>query len=322
MKKTILLTTITLIISVCFIKAQDFDSTINVVLNEYVSTSNSTEAGILVGIIDNTTDETRIFSRGMINKDNDLRLVCPASKPTISYIILHNKIDINSKIDKWFPVDSGYKKSDLISIKMLLSNTSGIKDYVGLLDNELECTPMMTVETAYKNNDLAFHPGDSILYSNTGFNIAGLILEIETKKDVNNLINEYFGEIAPSIRMDDGNGNYPKGYPAWPYHYSQSGFAGGLMGNAVDYLKMMSYITNQPEFDEMTNWVKEYKGIKYGLGLFGQEDIIMYHGNSGVNISFLVKINSKIIYFHTTNDLDFPRFQVYLERLIPLLMKG
>lgn len=321
MKKVFLLTTIILNISVCFLKAQNSDSTINTILDEYISSVNSTGAGILMGVIDNTTDKANIYSSGMINSDNDLRLVCPASKPAITYMILNKNIDINASIDKWFPVDSGYKNSNLISIKMLLSNTSGIKDYVELLDKDLKCTPMMTVETAYKNNNLAFYPGDSVLYSNTGFNIAGLILEKEEKTNVDNLIKECFGDIASSIRMDDGRGNYPKGYPAWPYDYSQAGFAGGLIGNIGDYLKMMSFISNQVEFKEMTNWVKKYNGIKYGLGLFGQENIIFYHGNSGVNFSFLIKINSKIIYLHTTNELDFARFQNYLNRLISLIVQ-
>lgn len=321
MKKTTFLSVLLIIISVCMTNAQDIDSTINSILKEYISTSNSHEAGILVGIIDNTSEVSKIYSSGMISKENDLRLVCPASKPVISYIILNKGIDINATIDKWFPVENGYTNSNLITVKMLLSNTSGIVDYVGLLEKELIYTPMQTIETVYKNHELAFIPGDSILYSNTNFNIAGLILEKETGESISNLLNEYFKEIAPSIRMDDGHGNYPNGYPSWPYHFSQSGFAGGLIGTANDYLKTMSFISNQTEFAEMTNWVKEYNGIKYGLGLFGQENVVMYHGNSGANISFLLKINSKIIYFHTTNEKDFRRIQVYIEKLIPALMQ-
>ena len=322
MKKKTFLSFLILIISVCMINAQDIDSTINSILQDYISTSNSNDAGILVGIIDNGTEISKIYSSGRITRENDLRLVCPASKPVISYMILNEEIDINATIDKWFPVEDGYTKSDLITIKMLLSNTSGIADYVGLFEKELKCSPLKTIETAYKNHELAFNPGDSILYSNTNFNIAGLILEKETGKRLNDLLKEYFKEIAPSIRMDDGNGNYPKGYSSWPYHFSQSGFAGGLIGNINDYLKMISLISNQVEFEEMTNWVKEYNGTKYGLGLFGQENVVMYHGNSGANISFLLKINAKIIYFHTTNEMDFQRFQVYLEKLIPTLMQG
>ncbi len=122
--------------------------------------------------------------------------------------------------------------------------------------------------------------------------------------------------------MDNGKGNYPKGYiNPWPYHYSQSGFSGGLIGKIEDYLKMMDYISKQPEFKIMTDWVKDVNGMKWGLGIFGQGDMIMYQGNSGANFSFLIKINSKIIYIHTTNELDYNKFQECVNNLVPLLMQ-
>jgi len=278
---------------------------------------------MIVGIIDCDTDNIKTFSVGVIDKKNDLRLVCPASKPAISYLILKKGINIQSTIDKWFPMNQGYQKSDEITIKMLLSNTSGIRDYVDIpIDKELLCNAQFTVDTAYKNKGIAFNPGDSVLYSNTGFNAAGIILEKETNKTVNDLLGEYFKSIAPSIKMDDGKGNYPKGYTnPWPYHYSQSGFSGGLIGTIDDYLRMMAYITEQPEFKIMTDWVKEVNGLKWGLGIFGQDNMIMYQGNSGANLSFLIMINSKIIYIHTTNELDYNKFQGYVNNLIPLLMQ-
>ncbi len=100
MKKRIFLSFLILLISVCMINAQDIDSTINSILQDYISTSNSNDAGILVGIIDNSTEISKIYSCGRITRENDLRLVCPASKPVISYIILNKKIDINATIDK------------------------------------------------------------------------------------------------------------------------------------------------------------------------------------------------------------------------------
>ncbi|MCK9331250.1 MAG: beta-lactamase family protein [Candidatus Cloacimonetes bacterium] len=225
-------------------------------------------------------------------------------------------------MDKWFPENEGYEKSNRITLKMLLSNTSGIPDYVGLIDSSVNCTPRHTIDVGYKNRKLAFTPGDSVLYSNTGFNMAGVILETESSKSVNKLIDIYYKNIAPSIRMDDGKGNYPKGYlNPWPYHYSQSGFAGGLIGTIEDYLKMMSFIAKQTEYQVITDWVKEIDGIKWGLGLFGQNDVVMYHGNSGVNYSLLLIIKSKILYFHSTRELNYNRFQGLINKLVPILMK-
>jgi hypothetical protein len=304
------------------VKAQ-VDSTIHKLLDHYVQTSANRDAGMIVGTIDCNTGEINVFSKGAINKNNDLRLVCPASKPAISYLILKKGMDIQTKIDKWFPLNQGYTKADVITIKMLLSNTSGIKDYVAMLiDNKREGSSQYTVDIAYKNKELAFNPGDSVLYSNTGFNAAGIILEKETNKKLDDLLGEYFKKIAPSIRMDDGKANYPKGYVnPWPYHYSLSGFSGGLIGTIEDYLKMMDYISKQPEFNTMTNWIKEVNGLKWGLGIIGQEDRIIYDGNSGANLSFFIKIGSRIIYIHTANELDNNIFQGYINKLIPVLMQ-
>lgn len=297
------------------------ENSINSILEKYITKSPNENAGIIVGLIDKNTDSIYVFSKGAIKRENDLRLVCPASKPVISYLLLRNSININSTINTWFPLKQGYTKSNEITIKMLLSNTSGIKDYVGFIDKDKICNAEFTVDEFYKNKELAFHPGESILYSNTGLNAAGVILEKETNKTIDSLIFYNFNKIAPSIRMDDNNGNYPKGYiNPWPYHYSQSSFSGGVIGSIDDFLKLMNYLTKQPEFNIMTNWVKEKDGVKYGLGIFGQNNVVFYQGNSGANFSLLIMINSKIMYFHTTNELDYNNLQNYINKLIPLVM--
>jgi len=285
MKRLITLTT--LLISIFISAKAQTDSEIDSLLNQYVLSSTNKDAGILVGVIDCNTDIVKTFSNGAIDKGNDLRLVCPGSKPPISYLILKNGLNIQSTIDKWFPMEQGYQMSDKITIKMLLSNTSGINDYVGLLFNCKQAgSAQLTIDTAYKNKALAFNPGNSVLYSNTGFNIAGVILEKETRKTVDELVSEQFKGISPSIRMDDGKGNYPKGYMnPWPYHYSLSSFSGGMIGTIEDYLRMMAYISKQPEFKIMTDWVKSVNGWNHGLGLEGEGNKVIYPGNSGANLS-------------------------------------
>ena len=319
MKRQLFLTI--LLISVFLGSKAQTDSAIDSLLNKYVLSSTNKDAGIIAGVVDCNTDIVKIFSKGAIDKTNDLRLMCPGSKPAISYLILKNGINIQSTIDKWFPLKQGYQKSDKITIKMLLSNSSGIKDYVELLfDYQKKGNAQLTVDTAYKNKELAFNPGDSVIYSNTGFNMAGIILENETKKTVDELLLERFKGISPSIRMDNGSGNYPKGYMnPWPYHYSLSSFSGGLIGTIEDYLRMMVYISKQPEFKIMTDWVKVVNGWNHGLGIEGEGNRVIYPGNSGANLSWLVKIDSKIMYIHTANELDNYKFQKFLKNLIPLL---
>ncbi len=320
MKQQIILTT--LLISIFIGAKAQTETVIDSLLKQYVFSSANQNPGILAGVIDCNTGIINTFSNGAIDKGNDLRLVCPGSKPAISYLILKNGLNIQSAIDKWFPPDQGYKMSGKITIKMLLSNTSGINDYVGLLFNCKEAgNAQFTIDTAYKNKELAFNPGDSVLYSNTGFNMAGIILETETGKTVDELLSEQFKGISPSIRMDDGNGNYPKGYTPWPYHYSLSSYSGGMIGTIEDYLRMMAYISKQPEFKIMTDWVKAVNGWNHGLGIEGEGNKVIYPGNSGANLSWLLMVDSKIVYVHTANDLDYLKFQELLDNLTPLLTK-
>ena len=91
MRKQIILT-ILLITSYCISKAQ-IDSTIDNLLNQYVVSSANNDAGMIAGIIDCNTETIKVFSKGAINKDNDFRLVCPASKPAIAYLILKKGIN-------------------------------------------------------------------------------------------------------------------------------------------------------------------------------------------------------------------------------------
>ena len=321
MKRQIILTT--LLISAFISAKTQTDIAIDSLLNQYVLSSATMNAGILAGVIDCNTGVVKTFSKGAIDKGNDLRLVCPGSKPAISFLILNNGLNIQSTIDKWFPLKQGYKMSDKITIRMLLSNTSGINDYVGLLFNCKQAgNAQLTIDTAYKNKELAFNPGESVLYSNTGFNMAGIILEKETGKTVDELLSQRFKEISPSIQMDNGNGNYPKGYMnPWPYHYSLSAYSGGMIGTIEDYLRMMAYISKQPEFKIMTDWVAVVNGWKHGLGIEGEGNKVIYPGNSGANLSWLVMVDSKIIYVHTANDLDNEKFQGFLDNVIPLLTK-
>jgi hypothetical protein len=68
------------------------------------------------------------------------------------------------------------------------------------------------------------------------------------------------------------------------YVLSSANKNAGMIGTIEDYLRMMAYISNQPEFKTMTDWVKVVKGWCHGLGLEGEGSKIIYPGNSGANL--------------------------------------
>jgi hypothetical protein len=304
MKKIILIGACLLILGLTY--AQE-DSVI-LKMNSFIK-GDGVNAGLLFGCCDK--GKISIWSVGAINKDDELRAACPATKPIICYLIIKSGIDINTPINKWFPKKDGYTSSDSITVKMLMLNSSGIRDYVRLIPNHPDSiiTIEQTISLAYKNKQLLFRPGTSWEYSNTNFNLLGLILEKEYKKPFERIVIENFHSIAPSLRMDNGKAKYPKGYiNPWPYHWSAPGFAGGLICTAEDAIKVFEFISKQKEFNLMS---KSYdidgsfaSFDRWGLGVYLNSDFnglgrtVYYDGNMGACKMDIYLINNKIFYFY------------------------
>jgi hypothetical protein len=135
MKKAILFLIASSILYGCKSKDEDFIPHNALVLSEMNSfiEGESNNSGLLFGYCDNGS--TIIWTVGAIRKDDELRVACPTSKPILSYLILKMGIDLNTPISKWFPKKDGFTSSDSISVKMLMLNSSGIRDYVSLVPN-------------------------------------------------------------------------------------------------------------------------------------------------------------------------------------------
>lgn len=299
----ILITSLNLIASDCRIDS------VKVLMQQFIK---SNENGLLFGFYDEDIDSLTILTVGEIKEANDLRLACPTTKSCLSYIILREGINIDTTINNWFPQKNGYTKSDSITLRMLLYNTSGIQEYIKFIgfDPDRIVTPKETVELAYKNQNLEFDPGNQYRYSNTNFSLLGLILEEIKGKDFNSIIKEYFHDISPSLRMDDGKGNYPFGYiNPWPFHWSVTGYAGGLISTAEDAIKVFSHISNQTEFNIMTDWIEDRNKSNHlvGMGIFAFKnwrdmgEVIYYDGDMLANQMLLMKIKNTVYYFHTSH---------------------
>ena len=305
MKKTALILFLTIALFGC---KNSHDDLILSEMNSFIK-GDGNNSGLLFGCSDD--GRISIWTVGAISKDDELRVACPTSKPIISYLILKSGIDLNTPISKWFPEKDGFTMSDLITVKMLLLNSSGIQDFVRLVPNHPDSivTVERTINVAYKNKELLFKPGTSWEYSNTNFNLLGLILEKESKKKFENLVLENFHSIAPSIRMDNGKAKYPKCYMnPWPYHWAAPGYAGGMVGTAEDAIKAFKFISKQKEFSIMS---KSYnldgsvaQNDKLGLGIYldsnygGLGRTIYYDGIIGASKMNIYLINNKIYYVY------------------------
>lgn len=301
-------------------------------LHEFLKGDSNSNAGILFGRLDSLNATPHVWTTGSISGNNDLRLGCPTAKPLLVFIALREGINLDSPIDHWFPEDSGYTSARRITVKHLLLNSSGIRDYVPLAPIHPDSTfiPDTSIARAYRHQPLLFEPGAMFDYSNTNFNLLGRILELSTGKSVPQLFREYFHTYAPSLRLDDGRGNYPGGYPnPWPYHWSAPGFGGGFIGSATDAMRVFCYIATQPEFKQMTRWYtpsgltpSEVSENLLGFGILGKSHFtrygqaVVYEGNMGPSLMILARLRGSVFYIATTYIVEPPKLYELFQKLI------
>lgn len=87
----------------------------------------------------------------------------------------NNDLNYNDKLSKYFPEFPSY--ADEISIKHLMTHTSGIKDYfkLGLYKPNLNNKDVLDI--LIKQKELDFNPGDKYNYSNSGYLLLAMIVE-------------------------------------------------------------------------------------------------------------------------------------------------
>ncbi len=88
-----------------------------------------------------------------------------------------NALSLDDTVSGWFPE---LTRAGEITLRHLLSHTSGYPDYypLGFPDDEkLHATAPEEIVRRYATQPLQFEPGTAWSYSNTGYHIAGLIVE-------------------------------------------------------------------------------------------------------------------------------------------------
>lgn len=104
----------------------------------------------------------------------------------IYQLLYENKIGLNDKLTKYLP-DFKSDSANLITIRNLLTHTSGIKDYLkenGKTKEEIDRLSYSTREFIEKfiDNGLEFKPGSKVNYSNSNYYLLSVIIEHITGK--------------------------------------------------------------------------------------------------------------------------------------------
>ena len=175
----------------------------------------------------------------------------------ILQLVVQGKISLNDSIQKYVP-DYPYK-GYTITIENLLTQTSGIKDYMAisnLADYRTNYTPKQGVDY-FKNKSLEFKPGSQFKYSNSNYYLLGYILEIITGKSYADYLQQNIFNKAGlrNIYYIDTTKNIPnvsQGYSRFDGNLERATLenvttiyaAGGIMSNADDLFKWHQALYN------------------------------------------------------------------------------
>lgn len=169
---------------------------------------------------------------------------------SILQLVEQGKIHLQDSIQKYI-VDYPYKGYK-ITIENLLTQTSGIKDYMAIsnpADERTNYTPKQGVDY-FKNEPLEFKPGSQFKYSNSNYYLLGSILEVVTGEtyadylqenvlDKAGLNNTYYIDTSKNIT------NIPQGYSRFDGKLEKATLqnvttiyaAGGIMSSVEDLFK-------------------------------------------------------------------------------------
>ena len=262
---------------------------------EYVNFAHGT--GVVVGY---GKDKLTSFAYGVRNSEtkeplqaDDLFEVGSITKnfTAVTMLILQEegKIDLDQTIDTWFP---DFEKGDIITVRMLLNHTSGIKEMTEILD------PEDIVENV--NGRFNFEPGTSWTYINANYVLAGLIMSKVAGKPAHEVIREKIidplGLTHTFMKGFEEHSMEPKAhghaYDAHgnivPYEYAHKAWtAGSLVSNVEDLFKygyalFHGQILSKESMDQMLDIVELLGDPVYGLGTqYGIGSHSAFYGHAG-----------------------------------------
>ena len=217
------------------------------------------------------------------------------------------KLSLEDKVSKWVP---GITQGDRISIRQLLSHTSGLQDYwpqdFSFPAMAKPTTPQGIVDR-WAKKPLDFQPGEQWQYSNTAYVVAGMIAEkVSGEPLMKYLKRKIFDPLGMNSVIDQDDTNtpaFPAGYgryalgpvrPATPPGRNWLWATGELSMTAEDLAKWNVARLNRAvlpaedwETQETTVKLNDGKDTGYGLGVFVRTDPRRAITHGGESVGFL-----------------------------------
>lgn len=241
-------------------------------------------------------------------------------------LLSNDSIQIDQEVSSIIDVD-GLKPST--TVRELLTHTSGLK--LTSFGNHFDPNEDIPTNKETIENDIQYRSSSSFHYTNVGYNILELLVEVVSNQDFNSYMQE---NILFPLEMNHTSFNYETnqkdlyalGYdlnnePVDPYIYPDRA-SGGMISNIDDMSKLIeSYITPNPIvstdikdqlYSIKTNTTGVYSLISdgYSYGHFIDQDFVFHGGQGHGWMSFFVinKAENKAIFIVANSQNSYPLF--------------
>jgi CubicO group peptidase (beta-lactamase class C family) len=214
------------------------------------------------------------------------------------------KLSLDDTVSKYIP---GVTEGDKITIRQLISHTSGLQDFwpqdYMFVDMTVPTTPQHIVDK-WAKKPLDFQPGTRWQYSNTGYVVAGMIVEKVSGQPLLTFLNQHIFDplgMHPLDQDDTNTSAFPAGYhrlalgpvrvarPAargWLYAAGELSMTAGDLAK-WDIARMNRALIPARDWEEQETPVLRTDGRTngYGLGVYNtyaRERHVINHGGEAV----------------------------------------
>lgn len=266
----------------------------------------------------------------------------------IMLLVQDGKLNLDDPVGKYLP---GLTRGNEVTIRMVLSHTSGYQDFWPedyVMTSMLQSTTAQHILDVWGRKPLDFEPGTKWQYSNTNYVIAGQIIEKLTGDTlVHMLETRIFKPLGMTNVLNTDAARLPEGDPLGYQQYAlgplraapKEGagwmFAAGELAMtprdlALWNISLMNQSLLQPSsYAEMFKPVilKDGKSSGYGLGFFiADEEGVKSYSHSGEVSGFvsdnIVFPDRKIAITVLTNEMASPAASMLVRQLTPIVFEG
>lgn len=298
--------------------------------------------------VDNTVTKTKITPATNFNIASLTKQFTAAG---VLYLQEKGLLDIDEPIIRYFP-DMNRKVAEKVTIRQLLTHSSGIVDHYDLVSvEEGKHGYARHVYDAIKDRDsLYFTTGSSFRYSNTAYCLAGMILEKISGKTYGDFIRESFflplamdhstvwneqekiRNVAIGYDKDDSSGQFIKSQAEERVFFSTEG-DGAIYTSIEDYVKWFQSLQSASMLNrEDITWARSIQNpvpgqnkLGYGYGWFvndRQQPAYVYHsgGNGGFRTYCfsIPDLNYLVVIFANRSDINIEQIVMQINQaLIP-----